>query len=57
VNINENKNGNYPISKTFRRQIESFHKLDMELYHSALKLRFQRKQPFASKIFDYFQKY
>lgn len=57
VNINENNKGNYPISKTFRRQIESFHQLDMELYHSALKLRFQRKQPFVSKFFGYLQKY
>jgi hypothetical protein len=56
-NINENKKGNYPISKSFRKKIESFHKSDMELYNSVLKLRIQRKKPFASKIFGYLQKF
>jgi hypothetical protein len=55
VNINKNRKGDYPISKTLRRQIESFHMLDMELYHIALKLRFQRKEKLLSKIIGIFQ--
>ena len=56
-NINENRKGNYPISKSFRNKIESFHKVDMELYNSALKLSFQRNHSRLSKIFGYIQKY
>ena len=56
-NINENRKGNYPISKSFRNKIESFHKVDMELYNSALKLSFQRNHSRLSKISGYIQKY
>ncbi|MFZ4462640.1 MAG: hypothetical protein ACOYN5_02260 [Bacteroidales bacterium] len=52
-NINENRNENYTLNSSFRKQIESFHEIDMELYHSALKLRFQRNQPILSKVFSY----
>ena len=54
-NINKNKKGNYAISKSLRTQIESFHQADMELYQSALKLRFQRKQPMWDKLFGSLQ--
>ncbi len=54
-NINKNKKGNYTISKSFRTQIESFHQADMELYHGALKLRFQRTQPMWGKLFGSLQ--
>ena len=56
VNINENKKGSYPISKSFMKQIESFHQVDMELYHTALKFRFQRDQSIGTKLFRYFTK-
>jgi len=56
VNINENRKGYYPITKSLRKKIESFHEIDMELYHSALNLRFQRNKPVLSKLFSCFQK-
>jgi len=54
VNINENNKGKYPLNKSLRKQIESFHEVDMELYHQALKLRSQRKQTMVNKIIRYF---
>ncbi len=55
-NINVNSKGNYLITKTLRKQIESFSQLDMELYYSALKLKFQRKQSLLNEIFSVRQK-
>lgn len=46
TNINENRKGNYPISKSFRKQIEICHDIDMDLYHYALKARNERNSSF-----------
>jgi len=44
LNINEKNKIKYPINNSFRKQIESFHEIDMELYHQASKLRYLRNQ-------------
>jgi len=49
-NINPNSKGGYAISKSFRKQIESFHAEDMELYERANRLRLQRDQRLSTRI-------
>jgi len=56
-NINEKRNGKYSISRSLRKQIESFHAIDMELYHNALQLRFQKNKTVMHKLFTYLQRH
>ena len=41
-NLNQGNTGKYPISKSLKKQVETFHESDMELYARALKFRSDR---------------
>jgi len=41
-NTNKTNNGKYPLDKSLKMEIESFHDRDMALYHKALQIRNER---------------
>jgi hypothetical protein len=43
INMGDRAGGDYPIDKSFRKQVEAFHERDMDLYRRALEMRLRKR--------------